>query len=246
MINSSYSLVTMEATLPLFTVNMPSKLPLRRYLSEFLSDYLEQELPESYESDPTRYLDFLKTYGTHYFRTTTLGGSIKFWSEVEPVLKNGLPSGQLQAKAQSLYENLLVNFGVSDGNTDNSLDDFSMALMKSTHARVYGGDTSLYRTRGFKAWKDSLVKDPKLVSGLLSPITDLVKDNNKRQQLSKAIDIYLAMAYLQESRRLLQVYLIVLPIKVKENIENLMKRIDAIQSMEIATYDTVKQLLDQL
>ncbi|XP_053205376.1 perivitellin-2 67 kDa subunit-like [Panonychus citri] len=250
MINSSTTLLTMEANSPLYTITLPSKLPLRRHLSEFLSDYLEQELPDSYDTDPTRYLDFLKTYGTHYYRTMTLGGSIKLWSEVSPNIRSGITTNTLQYKAQTLYENLLANFGAvqssSSTPSENTMDSFQMTLMSVTHARVYGGDTNLYKTKGYQSWKESLMKDPKLISGLLSPITDLVKDNNKRTQLAKAMDIYLALAYLQESKRLLQVYLIILPIKVKENIENLMSRIDKIQDDDTPSYESVKQLLEQL
>ncbi|XP_074599185.1 perivitellin-2 67 kDa subunit-like [Brevipalpus obovatus] len=247
LVNSTSLVMMAEASVPVLTVTMSPRGALRRSLNDVMSDYLSKDLPNSYEDDPERYLDFLRSYGTHYFKSGTLGGSIKFWTQVAKYPLRNRTSEYLIKNAKSVYYNVLENRGApSDPSFRNTSSDEIFQKHSKSSYRPFGGEESLLETDGFMSWKESLLEKPFIIDGRLESITTLIREEGKRIQMQKALSIYTGLSYLEESKRVLDSYLVILPQKVKENIQFLMKRIDAFQQLDVPNWETLKKIMDEL
>lgn len=236
-LNSSSYLFLMEVDIPLYSASLPTRGAIRRFLSDFFTDYLNNELATRYEDDPERYFDFFKSYGTHYFKSATIGGSIKFLAEVDKPLKKNRTMEEFSQNLKSTFVRTL------QGKKWNTT---ALPISNLTHVKIIGGDEEVFESEGFSSWYEKLNERPVIIKGRLEPITTLIRDETKRNNIQKALDVYVGMSYLEESKRALSSYLIVLPRKVKESIELLMKKIEDLQQQDVPTLSDIQKIVNQL
>lgn len=242
-LNSSSHLFLMDFDVPLYSISLSTRGSVRKFLSDFLNDYIDNELNSSYEEDPERYFDFFKTYGTHFFKSATLGGSLKYFCEAEKSLPENETTENFSIKLRSTFLKDLQTIRTNiTSNNSNSVANNSC----KTYVKITGGDQEMFQKNGFSSWHEKLIKRPQIIKGRLEVITSLIRDENKRNNLKKALNIYIGMSYLEESKRALNSYLIILPLKVKESIQFLMQKIDHLQQQDVPNLIELRKIMNQL
>ncbi|RWS10239.1 perivitellin-2 67 kDa subunit-like protein, partial [Dinothrombium tinctorium] len=174
-------------------------------LSSSALKYINNILPKDYTDNPSKYDDFFKYFGTHYFSTGKFGGLFRMSISIETSLFQTMNGRQIELNAKAAYMEILKAKGGFSGNTTRMSADFSSKTDIS--ARFYGGSANLLDEQGWKSWWSSLPKNPWLFAGKLEPIIKIFPDGPKKESMRIAYKVYLDKAYLKEIERLLYSFL---------------------------------------
>ena len=204
LVNTSDTLIAFTATLPVASIVLAPRTTLRKSLSEFMIDFMAEELTGRYEDNPAKFLEFIGNYGTHYFRSGLYGGIFNFISTIDARVKEDMTEQQILHNMQLHYGNILARKGVK------GLEKHDLQISKdliATSQAYYGGDAFLLDINSYESWTSTVARNPWLLGGNVAPITELIRNDSIRAQVTKAIDVYTKMAYIQESHRILETHL---------------------------------------
>ena len=144
------------------------------------------------------------SYGTHFFHRGNFGGSLSKWFEMDNALFKEMDEKSVSVQVKASFLSTLKAHGAYSG--DVSSTDERFTKHETSSEKYYGGQANLFDTEGYKTWWPTIARNPWLHSGSLLPITDLVTDVVKREELVKAYQAYLAKAYLTELRDMYDAY----------------------------------------
>jgi len=203
LLNSTKFLATMKAESRTIKINFAPRTSLRKSLSEFVNDFIEEELLNSYEDNPEKYKEFISMYGTHYFKSGTFGGAFVFTSEIEPTARHIFSDKEIASHIESYYLSIIRRKGAILKPKDLKNEIKLIKEKLTTTQSYFGGDELLLEIDRYDTWLATLIKSPWLIGGELAPITELIKNENMKHDLNKAIEIHMGLAYLKECERLL-------------------------------------------
>ncbi|RWS00194.1 perivitellin-2 67 kDa subunit-like protein, partial [Dinothrombium tinctorium] len=174
-------------------------------LSNSALNYINKVLPVNYESDPSKFNDFIKYFGTHYFSTGKFGGLFRVSILMESSLLQTMSSRDIEANAKGSFFKILKAKGGYSGSMTSVSEQFSSKTQIA--ARFYGGNANLLDVDSWNNWWSSVPSNPWLFAGKLEPIINLIPDGPKKEAMKVAFNVYLDKAYLTEIQRLLYSFL---------------------------------------
>ena len=193
--NTSLKLAHVFMAQPLTKVDFS---PRFIYGSGYNMNFVFESLPLNFTANPKPYYDFIKTFGTHMFSRASLGGIVQ---GIFKTKKNYYWLQEtLETESKSKFIHLMIDQGFSHLNTppkpSNSFQDGSEYQIES-----YGRTSqspSLTEQRYIGNVQEAII------SGTLTPISELFYDSSKKKQMISAVESYLDRAYLQELQSFLK------------------------------------------
>lgn len=174
----------------------PAKFIGNSSMSKYMR-YMLEELPERLDNvSMSAYMNFFETYGTHFFHRSRFGGSLSKWFELDSDLLKQMDEESVKVEVKASFLSTLKAHGAYSGDVKSSDERFSKH--EAHTEKYYGGQANLFNTDGYKTWWPTIASNPWLHSGTLVPITDLINDSEKKQELEKAFQVYMERAYLTE------------------------------------------------
>ncbi|CAG0884115.1 unnamed protein product [Darwinula stevensoni] len=224
-------------------------------LGKSAKSFVDKLLPANFTDDPGPYEKFIATFGTHYFQNGKFGGVIKLIMETKSEYFDQKTDEQIKAEAQTSYSDLTIKIGYKDSivKIDKKFEE-----MTTKHARYYGGNTNLLASDGMQIWQPTVLSDPWLFSGKLSPISNLIREERKRTSMEQAVTNHVLHAYLGELARIVQAInlgcnsrkkcvgifgtLTIFDILTRDSLETLTARITALQGQRLLDKTEVEGL----
>lgn len=172
----------------------PKKLKLN---SQFI-DMLER-LPATYEAAPEKYEQFLDTFGTHFFESAKFGGYL--------CLNMDIANNYFYATAKGeIHSNMQLNLLAIAGGYMNSSANASLISEKfknNTRKRFYrygGGFNTgeVENHENMRNWHNTVLHDPWLFGGKLSPIESLITNETLQQEMKKAVSFKRARVFVND------------------------------------------------
>ncbi|CAG2179979.1 unnamed protein product, partial [Oppiella nova] len=171
------------------------ELPLGKSPSTFIDKFL----PDKYEANPAKFIEFIETFGTHFISRGHYGGVFRLSFNLQNQLRYTMSDTQIKADAKGTFFNILKANGAYGGETVKITESFKSQSELTEF--YYGGIANLLKPASWKDWWDSVSGNPWLFKGQLEPITKLIPDGPKNVAITKAIEIYLDKAYLNDILR---------------------------------------------
>lgn len=228
LVNSTKFIATLQLITPSAKISLAPRTSLRKSLTEFMTDFLNEEMPPRYHQSPEKYREFITNYGTHYFKNALFGGVISYVSQIESSVRDFLTERELRQNINMYFMALLSRKGVVSKVFEKK-ESKSFREKLTTNQSYYGGDAFLLEIDRYEHWLPTLARNPWLVSGELAPITDLVRNETLKQELDKAIQVHLGLAYIQDCKRVLHAQMHKFPNKITK-ISPLISKIERMMS----------------
>jgi len=159
--------------------------------------FVKYELPKTYEENPDKYEELFREYGTHFFTGGQFGGLYRLTITLDKTLRTKMSEENIKININAtIFENLKA-IGAFDDQSIEINSEFQS--LSQTTARYYGGNIPMEGPTLWKNWFQSVPKNPWLFSGYLTPITNLIPDDEeKKGAVILAMETHLAIAYLKD------------------------------------------------
>lgn len=177
------------------------KLHFALDLDPLVQGFVDTQLPVSYLEHPAPYEEFIEYFGTHYFRSANYGGMISLLLETSSTYFMGKTDRDVSRQAEASFLGILKAKGGYSGSIAATDERFESLTTKTV--RYYGGNANLLSSQGLEQWQPTIPAQPWLFSGLLSPISQLIRNATKRAAMEQAVSNHILHAYLDELSRLL-------------------------------------------
>ncbi|VDI18488.1 Hypothetical predicted protein [Mytilus galloprovincialis] len=159
--------------------------------------YIDRLLPETLnDKSIKKYMKFIDTFGTHYFNHGRFGGILRLLLATDASYFEKKTEKRITLEAKSLFKKILKIGGKST--TSTKIIDTKFTNSTRNHVRYYGGKTNLLAAGGISTWIPTVLDNPWLYGGGMREISDLIVNDNKRQSMKRAVQIYTDKAYLHE------------------------------------------------
>lgn len=160
-----------------------------------LDEYFKYDidhLPATYSAE--HYGRFVKYWGTHYFTRAVYGCEYNITATIDKKFTESDKKAWTKSQLDLTLKVNMFEFGVTKEKTANKTDiDGGIASATNVIANALGGDELLFvMEKDFDSWLDSChtIKMPLVRYSTIEPITNLITDANKRNNLKKAIITY--------------------------------------------------------
>ncbi len=204
--NETKSISIIDANLSAYEIDLSPHWSNETKLTNDMNAYIERMQTKNYNESSKEYIEFIETYGTHYFSNAKFGGKIRVVIEIDEKLYKIMNFNSIKQNAEIQLKYLSASLGIDFGfeNTNQVVDSNFKSNTKS-EIRYYGGFHGLSEKMD-KNWALSIYRMPWLLGGELRPITDFIKNEQIREEMTTAIQIYLDKAYLSELQHLVGLY----------------------------------------
>lgn len=243
-LNGTKFLATLQVVTPSTRINLAPRTSLRKSLTEFMSDFLSEEMPKKYRESPDKFQEFIQNYGTHYFKSAMFGGVFSHVTQVDQSVREFLSDREIRQNINMYFMALLSRKGVVSKVFEKK-DNKSFREKLTTNQSYYGGDAFLLEIDRYENWLPSLPRNPWLVSGQLAPITELIRNETLKAELDTAIQVHLGLAYIQDCKRILNAQMKKFPSKVTK-ISPLIDKIERMISSSPPLPEQVDLLIREL
>ncbi|XP_054155501.1 perivitellin-2 67 kDa subunit-like [Oppia nitens] len=196
LINSTKSMLEVSAYVSAIRVDLHPYYELKP--DKDFSDFVDHILPATYAEDPLKYIEFVDTFGTHYFDSGIFGGFVQQSIELQSNLHLKMSEKDLKVNAEASFLSVVKLKGGYTKDVQNVSRQFAQSAEVMT--AFYGGKANLMREgNNWPEWWDSVPRDPWLFGGSLKPITNLVS-GPKKTQVTEAVRVKLDKALLEDLR----------------------------------------------
>jgi hypothetical protein len=204
--NDTKSISIADVNLSAYEIDLSPHWSNETKLTNAMNTYIERMLTKNYNESSKEYIEFIETYGTHYFSNAKFGGKIRVVIEIDEKLNKIMTLNSIKQNVEIELKILSASLGIDFGfeNTNQVVDSNFKSNTKS-EIRYYGGFHGLSEKMD-KNWSLSIYKMPWLLGGELRPITEFIRNERIREEMTTAIQIYLDKAYLSELQHLVGLY----------------------------------------
>ena len=197
--NRSMKLAHLSMAAPLFRVDFS---PRFIYGTGYNLELMKDGLPSNFTAEPEPFYEFIREFGTHVFARASLGGAVQglfrnfesfVWSEEK-----------LAKESAKQFLSLMQDRGVGNFGRESVSERFEA---ESEHQIEFYGPTSQNGGPSLvgSPWRlDESVKSSWILSGSLTPISEVIYEGSKKKQLNLAVEAYLDKAYLRELKNFLE------------------------------------------
>lgn len=171
-------------------------------MSKYAQMYIDRRMTKPFAQNPKAFEEFIKTFGTHYFKDAFFGGILKLRVETEREYYHTSTTVGVGLQAEGLFGEIVKlkgGVGVSNTKVDGKFRSSSKETM-----RYYGGFSNLLDSGGIKEWMPTVTGNPWLFRGNLGPISDFIKDAGKKKEMDVAVRVHLDKAYLTMLKHAIQ------------------------------------------
>ena len=183
----SSSVIEITANLTLYTAALQAhQITLKANVDAFLD-----KLDPVFEDDAVSYIDFIHKFGTHFFAKASFGGFLRY----RTTSKNVLDKNSVSSSKQDASSWVLVN---SETAARKSFEKISLLASTDGQLKNYGGQMkfdSENPDRSVEEWLKSLETNLWIITGDLMPISELIRDTERKASMEKASKIYLEKSY---------------------------------------------------
>lgn len=106
-------------------------------------EFVEQLLPDKYETDPKKYQEFVDTFGTHYMDSAFFGGFLQQTIEMSSNLNWKLSEKEIAVNAEASFLTVVKLKGGYNGEDKNVSQEF--AKNSHVYTSYYGGKSNLMK-----------------------------------------------------------------------------------------------------
>eukprot|EP00033_Pygsuia_biforma_P000131 GCRY01000166.1.p1 GENE.GCRY01000166.1~~GCRY01000166.1.p1 ORF type:complete len:347 (-),score=70.40 GCRY01000166.1:226-1224(-) len=158
--------------------------------------HMVDTLPEAINTpeDKEKYQDFILAVGTHYLSTAQFGGFVNITCVFASELFNSYSREWVQNQVSLSITWEEINLGIDvSRNSSTKKQDGHFKVHSYNVTEHDGGDQSVLANKGYDAWLTTVYELPGVLPAYrrLFPITDLIKDANKKKNLLAEIVDYL-------------------------------------------------------
>lgn len=248
LLNNTKTIASLQLITPTTRINLAPRTSLRKSLSEFMEDFMSEELPGRYEEAPEKYLEFIENYGTHYFKSALFGGVFKYLTQIDTSKdkedSKPLTDADLTKSINNYFMSLLSRKGVVSKVFEKK-ENKAFREKLATNQSYYGGDAFLLEVDRYENWLPTVPRNPWLVNGQFGSITELIRNETIRNELNKAIEVHMGLAYISELIRLATNQMNKFPNKLAKT-GLLLEKIDKMLKFQIPSLDQVKVMIKEL
>lgn len=248
LLNSSKTIASLQLITPTTRINLAPRTSLRKSLSEFMEDFMAEELPERYEEAPEKYQEFIENYGTHYFRSALFGGVFKYFTQIDTPTdtstSKSMTDSELTSSINNYFMSLLSRKGVVSKVFEKK-ENKAFREKLSTNQSYYGGDAFLLEVDRYENWLPTVPRNPWLVNGQFGSITELIRNETIRIELTKAIDIHMGLAYIRELLRLADHQINKFPSKLNK-INPVLDKVKQMIKFQFPSLEQIKTMIREL
>jgi len=160
-------------------------------------------LADDYEDEPEGYDEFIRTFGTHYFSSATIGPSMRNLYFVES-------DYHVQHTESSIIEESMRWFNywfetVGHKKTSKIVVDKNFQSKTKVEVEIYGGQSEVFTDSGVHEWIETAIDVPEILKGKLVPIYNLIDDPKIRESMQRAVQVHLDRAFLAEIKMGLEI-----------------------------------------
>ncbi|CAG2235934.1 unnamed protein product [Mytilus edulis] len=165
-----------------YKVNMMPEWGLE--FGRFAKMYIEKFLPQNLnDTTITKYMRFIETFGTHYFKQGRFGGILRLFLATDKSYFRKGSEKKVEMEAKSTFKNFLTIGGKFSMSTEKLIPSLQR-LQESL-----SGQTNLLAEEGISTWQPTVLQNPWLYGGGLVEISRMIEDDIKRQSMKRAVQI---------------------------------------------------------
>lgn len=176
-------------------------------------------LPSSYEANPAMFDHFIDVFGTHFWAKGKFGGFAFYRAAV-------VNEFLYKRTEESLRTDLTASYYAVSGKLSGEVSSASASAEFNSSAKVdfkvLGGNFAMGKIQDsayIDAWQLSVLGNPWIFGGELSPIESLIANETLRMEMKKAVSVRRARLFLQDLKDSLNLGQIDIPSKEREKLE---------------------------
>jgi len=144
-------------------------------------------LPNYYDRDA--YVNFVRTYGTHYTNGALMGGRLAMDMQIASTYFSKKSMNEIISEAKSNF--IIVSMHKGSKTSTQSVDSQFSKFVNMTKY-IEGGDIlGDYDAYHFSDWVKTIKNNPSVIDYTVGEISDLISDPVKKANIERAIDDYL-------------------------------------------------------